>query len=87
MEAGNFKKLYRIDEVAEILNCSPRTVYRLVSDRELLAFQIRSSLRVSFDEINRYIQQSIEKSQDEGWFLWQLWQWVPGVFATRRILK
>jgi len=66
MEAGNFKKLYRIDEVAEILNCSPRTVYRLVSDRELLAFQIRSSLRVSFDEINRYIQQSIEKSQDEG---------------------
>jgi len=65
MATGDFKKLYRVDEVADILNCSSRSVYRLISAGELRAFRIRSSLRVSREGLDLFIQRQISKFQEE----------------------
>ena len=65
MKTNNFKKLYRVDEVADILNCSSRSVYRLISDGELRAFRIRSSLRVSREGLDLFIRRQIQKFQEE----------------------
>ena len=50
------KKSLRPDEIAEILNCHRRTVYRLIEDGELEAFRVRSSLRVSTEQLESYIK-------------------------------
>ncbi|MDY6879250.1 MAG: helix-turn-helix domain-containing protein [Thermodesulfobacteriota bacterium] len=58
------KENLRIDEVSEILSCSARTVYRLVQEGELLAFKIRSSLRVPRAELDLYVRRQIEFFQE-----------------------
>lgn len=69
MKSTERKRFYRVKEAAEVLNCSTRTVYRLIDTGELLAFRIRSSLRVSIESIDEYIRRQISAFQEnEGIF-------------------
>ena len=54
---GTPKENLRIDETAEFLNCSKRTVYRLIEEGSLHCFKIRNSLRIPADEVKKYIKQ------------------------------
>lgn len=57
------KRLLVIGEVAEILRCSKKTVYRLISEGELEALHVRGSLRLTKSSVERYIKTQIEKFQ------------------------
>lgn len=48
-------KLHLIDEVAEILGVSTRTVRRLIATGELMACHIGRSVRVHPDDLARYV--------------------------------
>ena len=63
MKTSGKKAFYRVDEIAKTLNCSSRTVYRLISDGELAAFRVRSSLRVRAASLDLYIQKQIRTFQ------------------------
>ena len=59
------KRYVRPDEAAEILECSKRTVYRLIKEGELLAFSIRDggSVRIHQESIDRFAEKRTEKYQ------------------------
>ena len=59
------KRILRIDEVAEILNTSTRTIYRLAADGDLQAFRVRNSLRIPREGLEAYMVRQIQKFQDE----------------------
>jgi|GEM_PF-5377886 len=59
------KQSLRIREVAEVLNCSVRTAYRLVEMGDLPAFRVRTSLRVPAEALESYRQQQISRYEDE----------------------
>lgn len=52
------QKLMRLSEVAELLNCSVRTVYRLVAEASLLGIQIRGGWRVDPSDLETFINKS-----------------------------
>jgi len=45
----------RLCEVADVLNCSSRTVYRLVAEGQIQAVQIRGGWRVDPDDLAAFI--------------------------------
>ncbi len=53
------KKLLRPDEVASLLNISRSSVYRLVSETHLVGLKVRSSLRITVDSVERYVERQI----------------------------
>ncbi|WP_319404795.1 helix-turn-helix domain-containing protein [uncultured Desulfosarcina sp.] len=55
------KKLLTIGETAEALNCSVRTVHRLIENRELEAVKIRGCKRVTVTSVDLLIRLEIEK--------------------------
>lgn len=61
-------RLLRIDQAAERLNCSERTLYRIVADGELLALKVRQSLRILESSLEAYIQKQIGVFQSENGF-------------------
>ena len=48
-------RLLRIDQAAKILNCSHKTVSRLISGGELMAIKIKSCWRIDECDIAAYI--------------------------------
>jgi len=54
-----------LDEVAQVLRCSRRTIYRLIYDGELPAFRVRGSLRVPESAIEAYRAAQIERFREE----------------------
>lgn len=52
------KKLLNIDEVAEYLNVSKPTIYRIVDSRQISFYKIRGSLRFSQEDIDKYLEQN-----------------------------
>ena len=63
------KKFYRPDEIAWQLNCSKRTVFRLIADGYLLAFPIqeKGSIRIPRESFESYVRKQTEKYQlDKG---------------------
>ncbi len=64
-KSRDYPRYLRIDQTAEYLNCSIRTVYRLVSDGELEAFRLKSSLRITRDSINEYVTRKIKDFRKE----------------------
>lgn len=58
------KKLLRIDQVADILNCSKRSVYRLVSECEIQGLKVRGTLRISADSVDFYVNRQIKIYQE-----------------------
>jgi excisionase family DNA binding protein len=55
------KKLLTHGETAEMLNCSIRTVYRLIDARELEAVKIRGCKRVTATSVDNLIRREIRK--------------------------
>lgn len=47
-------------EVADYLSVSKKTIYRLVSDKELVAAKIRGSLRIKVDSLRRYERKQVQ---------------------------
>jgi len=48
-------RLLRIDQAAKILNCSTKTITRLITDGELLALKIKTCWRIDECDISAYI--------------------------------
>lgn len=59
------KRLLVMSEAADILRCSKKTVYRLISDGELEALHVRGSLRVTQSSIDVYIDRQIAMFQEQ----------------------
>lgn len=51
---GVHKRYLRIDEVAQYLGISRRTVYRLIEEEKLEAVKIRGCSRVRWDDLQRF---------------------------------
>jgi excisionase family DNA binding protein len=49
-----WKRYLRIDEVAQYLGISRRTVYRLIEEEKLEAVKIRGCSRVRWDDLQRF---------------------------------
>ena len=54
------KRLFRPDEVAKVLNCSRRTVYRMIEERQIQSLLLRGALRVTKESIDTYIDEQIQ---------------------------
>ena len=48
-------KIYRVEEVAEILKCSPRHIYEQIKLKKLHAIRIGHAVRVSESSLESYI--------------------------------
>ena len=59
------KELLSIPEAAEILSCSTRTVRRLIEERTIEACKLRSSTRVVYTSLHKYVLTLIANYQDE----------------------
>ena len=59
------KELLSIPEAAEILSCSTRTVRRLIEERIIEACKLRSSTRVVYTSLRKYVLTLISDYQDE----------------------
>ncbi|MFQ5881962.1 MAG: helix-turn-helix domain-containing protein [Candidatus Methylomirabilales bacterium] len=51
---GLWKRYLRIDEVAQYLGISRRTVYRLIEEEKLETVKIRGCSRVRWDDLQRF---------------------------------
>ena len=49
-------KLYNIDEIAEIMNISKTTLYRLVQTRKIPFYKIKGCVRFSENDILEYLK-------------------------------
>ena len=59
------KELLSIPEVAEILSCSTRTVRRLIEERTIEGCKLRSSTRVVYTSLRKYVLTLISEYQEE----------------------
>jgi len=59
------KELLSIPEAAEILSCSTRTVRRLVEERTIEACKLRSSTRVVYTSLRKYVLTLISEYQEK----------------------
>ena len=59
------KELISIPEAAEILSCSTRTVRRLIEERTIEACKLRSSTRVVYTSLRKYVLKLISEYQEE----------------------
>ena len=59
------KELLSIPEAAELLSCSTRTVRRLIEERTIEACKLRSSTRVVYASLRKYILTIIGEYQEE----------------------
>lgn len=58
------KELLSIPEAAEILSCSTRTVRRLIEERTIEACKLRSSTRVVYTSLQKYVGSLIADYQE-----------------------
>jgi excisionase family DNA binding protein len=59
------KELLSIPEAAELLSCSTRTVRRLIEERTLEACKLRSSTRVVYASMRKYILSIIGEFEEK----------------------
>jgi excisionase family DNA binding protein len=58
-------ELLKPKEAAEKMNVSLATVYRMVADNEIISTKVRGGIRISKEEIGRYLEKnSSEKRGD-----------------------
>jgi excisionase family DNA binding protein len=50
-------QVYTVQEVAEQLKVSPRTVERLIARQQLAAVQVGRRLRITDEQLHAYVQQ------------------------------
>lgn len=53
-KAASRRPLHTVNEVAEELNVSPRSVRRMITDGELASVLVRGSRRIPDHELDRY---------------------------------
>jgi excisionase family DNA binding protein len=60
-------QVYTVQEVAEQLKISPRTVERLIARQQLAAVQVGRRLRVTDEQLYTYVQRysTVPHKQDE----------------------
>jgi excisionase family DNA binding protein len=58
-------KLLRLHDVAELLSCSTRKVYRMVADGVLPALQINSAWRVDPSDLQNYISRQKQRHAED----------------------
>ena len=68
---NNYKKLLRgypniltVPEVAEILGCSTKTIYRQIKRNELETFRFGRSLRISKTALSEYLERCAQISDN-----------------------
>jgi excisionase family DNA binding protein len=49
------QKFYTIDEIAKLLRVSKETVRRLIADGELRAIHVRHRVRISQQDLDKYL--------------------------------
>ena len=59
------KELLSIPEAADILSCSTRTIRRLIEERTIEACKLRSSTRVVYTSLRKYVRTIITDYQEE----------------------
>jgi len=59
------KRNLRIDEVAEILACSRRSVYRLLENGELEGFRVKSDIRITPESVETFRQRQVSRFREE----------------------
>ena len=59
------KRNLTLKQTAKILETSVRTVYRLIGDRELDAFHVRGSVRITEESLESYRERQINKFIEE----------------------
>ena len=59
------KELLSIPEAADILSCSTRTVRRLVEERTIEACKLRSSTRIVYTSLLKYVRAIVIDYQEE----------------------
>ncbi len=59
IESNTIKKLYNPDELAEILNISKVTVYRLIESRKIPFYKIKGSIRFSENDVLSYLEKAV----------------------------
>ena len=59
------KRFISVNEAAEILSVSPRSVRRLIADRTLAAAKCRGSLRIVASSLDEYIKEICAQHQLE----------------------
>jgi len=59
------KKLMKLCEVADVLNCSIKTVHRMIGEAALMAIQLRGGWRVSPDDLQIFIERSREQHKED----------------------
>lgn len=57
------EKIYTVNEVAEILRYTPRTIRQMIADGELDAFQVRSEWRITQSALDAIIKKRKEKGK------------------------
>ena len=60
-EVRQFGQIYTLEEIADILRVDQKTVYRLVSNKELVAFQVGRIFRFDEPDLLDFIKRSKEK--------------------------
>lgn len=56
---------YSVQEIADLLSSSPRTVVRMIEGGELRGFRLRAQWRVSADALREYIERGEARWQDD----------------------
>ena len=59
------KELLSIPEAAQLLSCSTRTIRRLIEERTIEACKLRSSTRVVYASLRKYILTIIGEYQEK----------------------
>ena len=66
MEANIMPKYLTVEEVADILRVSPRTVRRLCTDHKLSFYYVGSQIRILNDDLQNYLsKQRKEVNENE----------------------
>jgi excisionase family DNA binding protein len=50
------EKIYKVAEVAKILRVDPRTVRKMIADKEIEAFKVRDEYRIRQGALDAYIR-------------------------------
>jgi excisionase family DNA binding protein len=53
------KQSITIDEAAKILGLCRKTIYRLITSREIVAYRVRSVLRITAESVTAYQERQI----------------------------
>ena len=61
------KRLINVSEAAQILNCSKRTIRRLINDGALPCLKVRGSIRIQSEALSAYINGQILEFMQERW--------------------